>query len=137
MSILYKFLPVELVDMIYLRTDFFTAINHIPGREFVLQQLFKKDTNIIIKKGNWGYKNKNYITILEILRRKCRRSLVYFKKVTPTVVLNEKMFKYNKLGKIDRTLEWNNMLVSVYKLKDNDLRYFEKKYRNSIQFLSF
>jgi hypothetical protein len=131
MSILYNFFPTEIVDMIYLRTDFFTAINHIPEREFVIQQLFKKDTNMIIKKGNWGIRNKNYITILEILKKKCRRSLVYFKKVVPNMNVNEKMFKYNKNSEIIRGLKWNELLISVYEVKEHHLKYFEKKHRKN------
>lgn len=132
MNILYKIFPVEIVDMIYLRTDFFTAINHIPQREFILQQLFKKSMQKVVKIGNWGYKNKNYMSILEILKKKCRRSLIYFKRVKPDVRVNEKMFKYDKTGKIIRGLEWNELLISVYEVKEHVIKYFEKKYRFNI-----
>lgn len=117
--------------MIYLRTDFFTAINHIPDREFVLQILFKKDTNKVIKNGNWGFTNKNQISIQKILKKKCIRSLVYFKKAMPEVSINEKMFKCDSDGKILRGLYSNEILISVYEIEDHVLKYFESNRRYS------
>lgn len=128
MNVLYKFFPVEIVDMIYLRTDFFTAINHIPKREFVLEQLFKKCSNKVIKCRNWGHFNKNYICITDILKKKCRRSLVYFKKAKPYVRITSKLFEYDVMGEIRRS-EWNDLLISVYEIKDYEIKYFEKKHR--------
>jgi hypothetical protein len=129
MNILYKFLPVEIVDMIYLRTDFFTAIKQIPDRKFIVDSLFKRDIHKTLRNGNWGVKNTNQVTITEILRRHCRKSLVYFKNAKPNFKIHEMLFKYDDNFKIIKSRPWNNLLISVYQIRDYELRHYEKRRR--------
>ena len=126
---LWSFLPAEIVDMIYLRTDFFTAIKHIPHRKHVLKILFEKNISRVHCSGNWGYGNKDYISIQTILNRRCRDSLVYFREARPHLPLRYNFFKYDDNCKIDLRLDWNLLLISVFKLKSSQLRYFEARHR--------
>lgn len=127
--ILYKFLPPEIVDIIYLRTDFFTAIKHIPHRKFILEILFNRDISKLVTKGNWASGNRNHISICKILLKDCEASLRYFKERRPGIKLRDDMFKYNEECKIDENIRWNSLLISVYELKYNEILHFEYRHK--------
>jgi hypothetical protein len=119
---LLNFLPQELVDKVYLYTDFYTAIRHIPQNKYVLKILFERD----ICKACRISGNINSIILRKILRMKFEEALVYFKNNRPYVRIRYDVFKYNKAGEIDMHSETNNMLIRVYQLKDEDLRNYTK-----------
>jgi hypothetical protein len=127
--VLLKFFPQEIVDMIYLRTDFFTAIKHIPNNKFVLEALFYRDIErprgISEKWRDRG--NSVSISMYLLLKKGCEASLRYFKEKKPHAGIRYSMFKFDSFGKIDRTIEWNDLLIKVYNLTREDILYYENK----------
>lgn len=126
---LYSILPPEIVDMIYLYTDFFTTITQAPNRAYVLKKLFDKDISRTYVRGNWYSVNRHRLSVGIILEKGCEASLRYFKKQRPNVTIDYKMFVYSKYREMDWSSERNLLLISVYQISEEQLKYYAHQYR--------